>query len=215
MSTKFNELVTEALGVERELRLLTPDRPSLRCYVAECLERAGATYPEVEEIKARLEDPNFERHSGQGAYTRDVARFIANGRLPEPPLAARIGAMGFNMKDQAVFELGGHPEKLFLLLVIAAERAHQSNPKVFGTVEDLGAHKARGAELEGKRRELHERIARGWDTSDVVLGAITSDFAALVTWKVAPGVPVGKDGIAERLIDALLAREDEPAALAA
>ena len=50
--------------------------------------------------------------------------------------------MYWNQKDQAVLELGGHAERLFLLWVIAAELAYQQNPDVFGTVEDLAAHKA-------------------------------------------------------------------------
>jgi hypothetical protein len=45
------------------------------------------------------------------------------------------------------------PEKLFLLWVVAAELAYQQNPGVFGTVEDLAAHKARLTELEAKRKE--------------------------------------------------------------
>ena len=44
--------------------------------------------------------------------------------------------MYWNQKDQAVLELGGHPEKLLLLWVIAAELAYQQNADVFGTVED-------------------------------------------------------------------------------
>lgn len=70
MSKRFNELVTDTLEVERELRVLTPGRASLRCFIAECLSRAGATYEEVEAVKARLADPEFERQSGTGAYVR-------------------------------------------------------------------------------------------------------------------------------------------------
>jgi len=66
--------------------------------------------------------------------------------------------MYWNQKDQAVLELGGHPEKLFLLRVVAAELAYQQNADVFGTVEDLAAHKAKLAELEAKRKELCARF---------------------------------------------------------
>jgi hypothetical protein len=70
--------------------------------------------------------------------------------------------MYWNQKDQAVLELGGHAEKLFLLWVVAAELAYHQNPGVFGTIEDLAAHKARIAELGAKRAQLHERFqARG------------------------------------------------------
>ena len=147
---KFNELVTEVLSVERELRLLTPGRPSLRCYISECLSRADADYTAVEEIKSRLENTGFEKTSGTGAYIRNLVREIVSGRLPEPTAKERIGRMGWNQKDQATLELGGQPEKLFLLLVIAAELAYQQNPNAFGNVEDLGVHKA-GSSKRGAR----------------------------------------------------------------
>ncbi|MGH8569567.1 MAG: hypothetical protein ACREXU_16560, partial [Gammaproteobacteria bacterium] len=83
MSKRFNELVTEALEVERELRVLTPDRPSLRCWIALYLDRAGESYEGVEGVKARLADPLFERHSGCGAYLREVTHLIAERKLPE------------------------------------------------------------------------------------------------------------------------------------
>ena len=209
MGFKFNELVTEALSVESELRLLSPDRPSLRCFIAECLDRAGAEYPAVEEIKARLEGADFERASGTGAYIRDVTRQIASGRLREPPEKARIGRMGYNQKDEAVLELGGRPERLFLLLVIAAERACQQNAEVFGTVEDLGAHKAKLAELEAKRKELYAAFPTTWTHGDMHVGRITSDGAALITFKLAPGeIPLHPFATAgERLIEFLLREE--------
>ena len=217
MGFKFNELVNEALEVERELRLLTPDKPSLRCYIAECLDRAGAEYPAVEEIKARLEGADFERASGTGAYIRDVTRQIASGRLREPPEKARIGRMGYNQKDEAVLELGGRPERLFLLLVIAAERACQQSPDVFGGVEDLGAHKAKLAELEAKRKELYARFRSTWGHNDLHIGRITSDGAALITFAKAPGeVPVHPPETAgERLVEYLLRQEVDARAKAA
>ena len=47
-------------------------------------------------------------------YVRHLTREVAGGRLPEPPAKQRIGRMYWNQKDQAVLELGGHAEKLFL-----------------------------------------------------------------------------------------------------
>ena len=217
MSRQFDAAVDVALEIERELRALTPGKPSLRCFIAECLSRAGATYPEVEEIKLRLEDTGFEKASGTGAYVRHLTREIASGRLREPPEVGRIGRMGFNQKDEAVLELGGRPEKLFLLLVIAAEIAYQRNPDAFGTVEDLGGHKARIAELEAKRKELYARFPSTWAHGDLHIGRITSDGAALITFKLAPGdVPVHPPETAgERLVEYLLRQEHETEAQAA
>ena len=213
MGFKFNELITEALSVERELRLLIRGRPSLRCYISECLSRADTDYTAVEEIKSRLENTGFEKTSGTGAYIRNVTREIASGRLPEPPAKERIGRMGWNQKDEAVLELGGRPEKLFLLWVVAAEIAYQRNPDAFGNVEDLVAHKTRIADLQAKRAELHKRFPSTWAHGDLHIGRITSDGAALITFAKAPGeVPVHPPETAgERLVDYLLRQEAEAA----
>ncbi len=66
--------------------------------------------------------------------------------------------MYWNQKDQAALELGGQAAKLFLLWVISAQQTYRQNPVVFGTVEDLAAHKAPLAELEARRAELHGRF---------------------------------------------------------
>jgi hypothetical protein len=217
MGHKFHELVAEALSVEKELRALLPGKLSLRCFISECLSRADSTYPEVEEIKARLEGADFERNSGTGAYIRDLTREIASGHLREPPERERIGKMYWNQKDQAVLELGGHPEKLFLLWVIAAELAYQQNADVFGTVEDLRAHKLRISELEAKRKELYARFPSTWAHGDLHIGRITSDGAALITFAKAPGeVPVHPfESAGERLVEYLMRQEADAEAKAA
>ena len=211
MGHLFHQLVTEALSVEKELRVLTPGRPSLRCFIAECLNRADASYEEVEAQKERLTEEHNSAHSGSAAYVRHLTREIAGGRLREPPKKERIGKMYWNQKDQAVLELGGHSEKLFLLWVVAAELAYQQNPDVFGTVEDLAAHKVKLAELEAKRKELYARFPSTWTHGDLHIGRITSDGAALITFAKAPGeVPVHPPETAgERLVEFLLRKEAE------
>jgi hypothetical protein len=204
MSKKFDELVNETLSLERELRALTPDKPSLRCFIEECLYRGEASYEDVESVKLRLTDVAFGLHSGCGAFVRDLSRQMLALRVSEPPAKERVGSLFFAQKDQACLELGGQPERLLLLWVIAAELAYQQNPDIFGTVENIAAHKARIAELEEKRAELYKRIPTSWDTSDIILGPITSDGAALVSWKRWPECPVGKREVAENLIEHVL-----------
>jgi hypothetical protein len=204
MSKQFDQLVNETIAVERELRVLAPDKPSLRCFIAECLSRGEASYEDVEMVKLRMADVAFGLHSGCGAFVRDLTRQMLALRVSEPPAKGRVGSLFFSQKDQAVLELGGQPERLFLLWIIAAEAAVQQNANIFGTVEDIAAHRARIAELEAKRAELFKRIPTSWDTSDIVLGPITSDGAALVSWKRWPECPVGKGEVAENLIDHVL-----------
>jgi hypothetical protein len=88
--------VDVALEIERELRLLTPDRPSLRCFIAECLARADTTYEEVETVKARLAETLFGLKSGCATFIRDLTRQIASGRFLEPPAKQRVGGLYFN-----------------------------------------------------------------------------------------------------------------------
>ena len=211
MTRQFDAAVAMGLEIERELRALTPDRPSLRCFIAECLSRADDTYEEIEAVKDRLAEDHNSAHSGSAAYVRHLTREIASGRLREPPEKERIGKMYWNQKDQAVLEFGGRPEKLFLLWVIAAEIAYQRNPDAFGNVEDLVAHKAKLADLEAKRKELFAKFPSSWAHGDLHIGRITSDGAALITFKLAPGeVPVHPPETAgERLVEFLLRKEAE------
>jgi hypothetical protein len=112
-------------------------------------------------------------------------------------------------------ELGGQPKLLFSLWIISAELAHQQNPGVFGTVEDIEKYKARLAELEAKRKDLHQRIPTSWSNDDVIIGRITSDYAVLITWRMAPDCPVQNKDVAENLIDYLLERDAKKSAKAA
>jgi len=68
MTRQFDAAVAVAIEIERELRLLSPDRPSLRCFIAECLNRADASYEEVEVQKERLAEEHNSAHSGSAAY---------------------------------------------------------------------------------------------------------------------------------------------------
>ncbi len=125
--------------------------------------------------------------------------------------------MYWNQKDRAVLELGGHAEKLLLLWVVAAELAYQQNADVFGTVEDLAAHKAKLAELEAKRKELYARFPSTWAHGDLHIGRITSEGAALITFAKSPGeVPLHPPETAgQRLVGYLLGQEREAEARAA
>jgi putative DNA primase/helicase len=75
------------------------------------------------------------------------------------------------------------------------------------------AHKARIAELEAKVKELYARFPSMWKHEDLVIGKITSDGAALITFRHAPGeVPVHHPRDAgERLVDWLLRQEGKEA----
>jgi hypothetical protein len=106
---------------------------------------------------------------------------------------------------------------LFALIAVAAESAYQEKPELFGGIDDIDARKVKVAQLAARREELHKRIPTAWDNSDVVIGRITSDYAALITWRMAPDCPVGdkNSDIAERLIDWLLERDAAKSAKAA
>jgi hypothetical protein len=96
MSRQFDATVDVALEIERELRVLTPGKPSLRCFIAECLARADASYEAVEEVKKRLAETLFGLKSGCATFIRDLTRQIASGPFPEPPTKQRIGGLYFN-----------------------------------------------------------------------------------------------------------------------
>jgi hypothetical protein len=204
MSRKFDELVTDALVVEKELRSLSGDKPSIRGWVDACLKRGGLDYEDVEATKERLGGDYLKtRAVDSGAYVRDVRKYIANASLKEPPPADKILKLYWAQRDGAVSELGGEPRMLFALFAIAAESVYQEKPELFGGIDDIDARKARVAQLASRREELHKRIPASWDNSDVVIGRITSDFAALITWRRAPliAVGMGPEALIEELLD--------------
>jgi hypothetical protein len=203
MSRKFDELVTEALAVEREIRSLSGDKPSIRGWVDACLKRGGLDYEDIEAAKERLGGDYLKtRAVDSGAYLRDVRKYIASGSLKEPPPADRIMRLYWSQRDGAVAELGGEPGMLFALVAIAAESAYQDKPELFGGIDDIDAHREKVAQLAARRAELHKKIPVSWSNDDVIIGRITSDFAALITWRRAPDIAVGMGP--EALIDELL-----------
>ena len=106
---------------------------------------------------------------------------------------------------------------LFTLVAIVAEQVYQERPELFGGIDDIDAHKARIAELRAKRNELHAQFPSTWKHTDLHVGRITSDGAALITFAKAPGeVPVHPPETAgERLVEYLLRQEHETKAMAA
>jgi hypothetical protein len=88
VSKKFDELVSEALAVEREIRSLSGDKPSIRAWISACLKRGGLEYVDIEDAKSRLGGDFLRtRAVDSGAYVRDVRKYILNGSLKEPPEA--------------------------------------------------------------------------------------------------------------------------------
>jgi hypothetical protein len=214
MSKQFDLLVNEALDAERELRALSDDKPSIRGWVDACLKRGGLTYEDIEDVKERMGgDFMHAKMADSGPYVRDVRKYILNESIKEPPLADKITKLYFSQRDGAISELGGEARMLFALWALAAEWVYREKPELFGGVDDLDAHKARIAELEAKVKELYARFPSMWKHEDLVIGKITSDGAALITFRHAPGeVPVHHPRDAgERLVDWLLRQEGKEA----
>jgi len=207
MTRQFDAAVDVALEIERELRALSGDKPSIRGWVSACLSRGGLVYADIEAVKERLGgDFLHTRMVDSGAYCRDLRRYVAGGSVKEPPAADKIQRMFFAQRDGAVAELGGEPKMLFALVAIVAEQVYQERPELFGGIDDIDAHKARIAELEANRAELHKRFPSTWAHNDLHIGRITSDGAALITFAKASGeVPVHPAETAgQRLVEYLL-----------
>lgn len=116
MTRQFDAAVDVTLEIERELRALSADKPSIRGWVSACLWRGGLVYEDIEVAKERLGgDFLHTRMVDSGAYCRDLRKYIAGGSLKEPPTADKIGKMYFSQRDGAVAELGGEPKMLFIL----------------------------------------------------------------------------------------------------
>ncbi|MGH8525827.1 MAG: hypothetical protein ACREXY_16960, partial [Gammaproteobacteria bacterium] len=188
MSKKFEEAVSAALAVEKELIALRSARLSPTAFVGECLSRGKLTTKDIDAAKEKFA-ADGELMPGCRAYVQEVADIIGAMRCHEPPTRDRIGRLGFRGKEEAIQELSTCLKTpigaLFALWVLAVERAGARHPESFGDIEDVPAHKAKVAALEARRAELFEKISTGWDNSDVVIGKITSDGGALITYRLA------------------------------
>ena len=106
---------------------------------------------------------------------------------------------------------------LFALFAIVAERVYQEKPELFGGTVDIDGRKARLAELAARREELYAAFPSTWTHGDLHIGRITSDGAALISFRFAPNeIPLHPFSTAgERLIEYLLRKEHETEAKAA
>ncbi|MGH8507393.1 MAG: hypothetical protein ACREVH_01540 [Gammaproteobacteria bacterium] len=204
MSERFESLVAEAVEAERAYRAHTGGRLSLGAFVSEALEAGDSTPARISALRKKLED-RLDRLRGVRIYLRSVEGVIGAGHAGRPPKSFK-GAC-FAGRDEADQELRVFGGNMFELWAIAAENLAARNPEVFGQVDDAKAYDAATADLKTRRQDLFSRIGKEFDQTDLQIGRITSDGAALITFKLAADqvsvAPQASSG--ERLVNYLLA----------
>lgn len=210
MSKKFEALVKEAIAadIEYDAHMHKP-RLTAQAFVGECLHRGNSDLTKI----ATLEIAIAERRDFQPgivAYLRHIEGMIGQGRCSRAPKS--YTHMNFPARDEAKSELQAFNGNLFELWALAAQHEAVRHPEVFGTIEDWPAWEAKAAELKSKRDTLFERIGREFDQSDLVIGEVRSDGAALITLKIAqPGMVTlaPQRNVGERLVAYLIAHPAE------
>lgn len=133
MSKEFEKLVTEAVGVERQLRAAEQWRLSARAWVASLIETSGATPQGYDDFKARIASRGRDELPHLHAYIDTVVRGIGGGNYHSPPgtkhVAVVRGIAGHDLYEDAKDEAGDHGGSVWLLWGLAAERAGERYPE--------------------------------------------------------------------------------------
>lgn len=205
MSKKFEALVKEAIAanLEYDAHMHKP-RLTAQAFIGECLHRGNSDATKL----AHLERAIAERRDflpGIASYLYHIGSMIGQGRCSRAPM--RYSSMNFPARDEAKSELQALNGNLYELWALAAQHEAARHPEIFGTIEDWGAWEAKAAELKAKREALLERIGKDFTHDDLVIGEVRSDGAALITFKLAPGLVTlaPQRNVGERLVKHLIA----------
>ena len=218
MSRQFDAAVDVALEIERELRLLSSDKPSIRGWVSACLSRGGLVYEDVEAVKERLGGDFLQTRMVDAALTAETCAGTSPAGAKGTSRATTRSGRCILPKETALSPSWEASRRCcFALVAIVAEQGLPREAELFGGIDDIDAHRARLAELEAKRKELYARFPSRGLMATLHIGRITSDGAALITFAKAPGeIPLHPFSTAgERLIEFLLRKEHEAEAKAA
>lgn len=206
MSKKFDALVKEAIAAELEYDAhMHKPRLTAQAFIGECLHRGNSDATKL----AKLERAIAERRDflpGIVMYIRRIENdVIGQGRFSRAPKAYMH--MNFPGRDEAKGELQALNSNLYELWALAAQHEAVRHPEIFGTIENWDAWEAKAAELKTKHGALLERIGKDFTHDDLVIGEVRSDGAALITFKLAPGLVTlaPQRNAGERLVKHLIA----------
>lgn len=219
MSREFENLVKQAVRLERELRAAENWRLSAAAWVAALIENSEKTPQEYDDFKTRLASKNQDQMPDLFSYLAVVQRGIAQGNYRSPPNMRHMHvvrgiAVGDNTyqnaKDQAEMLEGN----IWLAWAVAAERAGARYPHVFGTDTDRRACESRVLELRNRRAVLLPKISESWQQDDLHVHDVRRDSSALIVFRLAlPDLIqiMPKAGSGERLVTYLASRPDAEA----
>jgi hypothetical protein len=202
--SKLDELVKEAVDIERELRSIENGRMSYAAWLRHCFKEGEFDPPKLARVGAKV-NAGTKAFAGVRAWIANVAEYLSRGTCHTPPNDSLI-RMNRHV-DDARGELRELNANMWYAWALAVERAQALNTEAFGDVEDWPAHLARIAELKARRAELLPLFKNAWTADDVIISNFrSSDSSALITFRIAPGVTVGPlRDVGERLIASLLA----------
>src|SRR4030065_1983929 len=135
-------------------------------------------------------------------FVRNACRWIKEKTFTMPTKDIRRYAWLAGPNYNAVIaELASLPGTLHELIVVAIYRVTQSNPEVFGTIDNINDYRNRVNELNKELDHIWKEIESGYSRSDLLFSDINSEGYAKVSFKISNGeIPVS-EGCGRRLIE--------------
>ena len=203
--TRLTKLIKKGVPIYEELQELTSKPVKLNA--KGCLDMAianvGTHYDDgwvVGRDSVLTRDVEEYRYCNQ--FVRNACRWIKEKTFTMPTKDIRRYAWLAGPNYNAVIaELASLPGTLHELIAVAIYRVTQSNPEVFGTIDNINNYHKRVNELNKELDQICNDIELGYSRSDLLFSDINSEGYAKVSFKISNGeVPVS-DGCGRRLIE--------------
>lgn len=200
----LKKLMVKAVPLYQELQGLTskPVKLSAKGCLAMALSIANCEESRILELSKRLDDdPESFRYTHM--FIRNAMRWVKEPTFSGPIKdIRRYTWLAGRFYDSVIAELASLQSSIYELIAVAIYRVTQSNPEVFGTLDDISQYHARVAELNKKLDQICGEIESGYDRKDLQFaGPITQEGYVKITFKISNGeIPIS-EGCGKRLIE--------------
>jgi hypothetical protein len=200
---RLNKLLKQGVPLFVELQGLTsmPIKLSAKGSFDMATIIAGSSEENIAGLNKLLIEKSEEyRYSNQ--FVRNSIKWIKEKTftMPTKDIRRYTWLAGPNY-DAVIAELASLQSFIYELIAVAIYRVTQSNPEVFGTIDDINYYHARVNELNKELDQICKDIESGYSRTDLQFSDINSDGYAKVSFKISNGeVPVA-EGCGRRLIE--------------
>lgn len=190
------KLLKVGVPLLEELEGLTSKPPKLSA--SGCLQ--GSDRARLQELDKRMnDDPESFRYTHQ--FLRNAQRWIKEKTFTGPPKdIRRLRWLSGPNWDGLLAELAALQSSVFELFFLAIAKVAESNPEVFGPIDNLNDYHQRAAELNKELEEICQKIEENYDRRDLMFGETNPEGYARVSFKISNSEVAVTTGCGKKLI---------------